>query len=118
MTYYPEGSYEQEMFDFCERMRTMLCAGYGEGHELSRLADIIWARNEVFVRLTPSEPSEILKREAPVFHLVATGQISMKEANEKLGSVDLQPMTNSTNRAIPDICDNAADRQAGKGDEA
>lgn len=80
---YPEGSYEKEMYDFSERMRTMLCAGYGEGHELHRFADILWARNEVFVRLKPEEITKIMQREAPLFHRVATGQISLDEARKE-----------------------------------
>lgn len=117
MSYYAEGTYEKEMFDFCERMRLMLCAGYGEGHELSRLGDIIWARNEVFVRLQPGEVTETMNREAPIFHLVATGQMSMKDAAEKLGSVDLQPMPESRNRPIARPSDNSADCKAGKRDQ-
>lgn len=83
MSYYPEGSYEKEMYDFSERMRLMLCAGYGEGHELHRFADILWARNEVFVRLTPAEIAEIMTREAPLFHRVATGQMTIEDARKE-----------------------------------
>jgi hypothetical protein len=63
--YYAAGSYEQQMLDFTEAVRTMLGAGYGEGHQLPDLLNILRARNRLFLKLTNEEEMELHNRPVP-----------------------------------------------------
>lgn len=77
--FYPDGSYEQQMLDFTEAVRTMLGAGYGQGHQLSDLLQILRARDAIFNKMTAEEQIEIMARPLPPYHRFMAGEISMDE---------------------------------------
>lgn len=76
---YHPGSYEREMFDFCEAIRRRLGAGYGIGHQLSDLLSIVEARLDVFDRLTTEELSDIFSRPLSPQVAVLSGKMEFSE---------------------------------------